>query len=223
MTAVSRSSSPVPTAPSRWIAHRVAGRVQRLRADDDRVEVEVLLVGVPAAVVDAAEQAEQVERVDAAAPGDAVLAVGREGVVLRSQRAAGADLRGLLAEQAGPDAELALALQRGGLGVDAPDEDEVAVEAAQVLVGQVVDVLGVVSGLLATRSPSGVSSWTMSGPPSPTAGVGAVMSGHLAHGRSFCGRPIQGARVPGRGSTRDHRRGHGNSMRERSGYARTRR
>ena len=114
-------------------AHGVARGVQGLRADDDRVEVEVLLVGVPAAVVDAAEQAEQVERVDAAAPGDAVLAVGREGVVLGAQGATGADLRGLLAEQAGPQAELALALEGGGLGVDAADEDEVAVEPAQVL------------------------------------------------------------------------------------------
>ena len=33
------------------------------------------------------------------------------------------------------------------------------------------------------------------------------MSVDLAHGSSFCGRPIQGARVPGRGSTRGHRRG----------------
>ena len=101
-------------------AHGVAGRVQRLRADHDRVEVELVVVRVPAALVDAAEQAEQVERVDAAAPGDAVLAVGREGEVLVAQRAAGADLGGLLAEQAGPDAELALPLQRGRLGVDAP-------------------------------------------------------------------------------------------------------
>jgi hypothetical protein len=76
--------------------------VQGLRADDDRVEAEVVVVGVPRAVVDPAEQAEEVERVDAAAVGDAVLAVGREDVVLRTQRAAGADLRGLLAEQLGP-------------------------------------------------------------------------------------------------------------------------
>ena len=40
-------------------AHGVAGRVQRLGADHDRVEVEVVLGGVPAALVDAAEQAEQ--------------------------------------------------------------------------------------------------------------------------------------------------------------------
>ena len=114
-------------------AHGVAGRVQRLGADDDRVEVEVVLGGVPGALVDAAVEAEQLERVDAAAPGDAVLAVGREDVVLRSQRAAGADLRGLLAEQLGPDAELAVALQRGGLGVDAAGQHHVAVEAADHL------------------------------------------------------------------------------------------
>ena len=127
-------------------AHGVAGGVQGLRADDDRVEVEVLLVGVPAAVVDPAEHAEQVDRVDPAAPGDAVLAVGGEGVVLGAQRPAGADLRGLLAEEAGPQAQLALALERGGLGVEAADEDQVAVEPAQLLVGQRVDdgvVLGV--------------------------------------------------------------------------------
>ena len=68
-----------------------------------------------------------------------MLAVGGEGVVLRAQRAAGADLGGLLAEQAGPQAELALALQRGGLGVEAADQHQVAVEPAQLLVGQRVD------------------------------------------------------------------------------------
>ena len=40
-------------------AHRVAGGVQRLGADHDRVEAEVEVLGVPRAVVDAAEQAEQ--------------------------------------------------------------------------------------------------------------------------------------------------------------------
>ena len=83
-------------------AHGVAGGVQGLCADHDRVETEVVLAGVPAALVDAAEQAEQLERVDALAPGDTVLAVGREDVVLRPERAAGADLRGLLAKQRAP-------------------------------------------------------------------------------------------------------------------------
>ena len=48
---------------------------------------------------------------------------------LRLQRAAGADLRGLLAEQRHPDAELALALQRVGLPVEPADQHHVAVEA----------------------------------------------------------------------------------------------
>ena len=127
--------------------HRVAGGVQRLAADHDRVERELLLVRVPPAVAGAAEQAEQLDRVDLPAPRDAVLAVGREGEVLRPQRPARADLRRLLAEQRRPDAELALPLQRGGLDVDAADQDEVAVEVAVLLVGQVDVVVGVVQSL----------------------------------------------------------------------------
>ena len=46
------------------------------------------------------------------------------------QRAAGADLGGLLPEQAGPEAQLTLPLQRDRLGVDAADQYEVAVELA---------------------------------------------------------------------------------------------
>ena len=128
-------------------AHGVAGGVQGLRADHDRVEREVAVVGVPAALVDAAEQAEQAQRVDVAAPGDAVLAVGREDEVLLAERAAGADLRGLLAEQLGPDAELAVPLERGGLGVDATGEHHVAVEALDRLVVEVAGEVGVLDPL----------------------------------------------------------------------------
>ncbi len=197
-------------------AHRVAGGVQGLGADDDRVEVEVLLVRVPAAVVDAAEHAEQVDRVDAAAPGDAVLAVGREGVVLGAQRAAGADLGGLLAEQAGPQAELALALERGGLGVEAADEDEVAVEPAQLLVVR-SSTTASYSGC-ETRSPSGLSSWTISGPPSWTGRSGASAPGRRGGprrtppraGRPRCrsqGTPSPGSRGDGRRVVSDACRG----------------
>src|SRR6478736_8782038 len=132
-------------------AHRVAGGVQRLGADHDRVEAEVVLVGVPAALVDPAEQAEQAQRVDALAVGDAVLAVGREDVVLGTQGAAGTDLRSLLAEQLRPDAELAVALEGRGLHVDAPGEDHVAVEPAQLLGREVVVELGVVDALTLGR------------------------------------------------------------------------
>lgn len=116
-------------------AHRVAGGVQGLRADHDGVQVEVLLVRVPAAVVHAAEHAEQVQRVHVAAPGHAVLAVGGEGVVTGAHGPPGADLGGLLAEQRGPQAQLALTLQRGGLGVEPAHQHQVAVEGAQLVRG----------------------------------------------------------------------------------------
>ena len=77
------------------------------------------------------------QRVDAPAPGDAVLAVGREDEVLLAQGPAGADLRRLLAEQLGPDAELAVALQCGRLDVDTPGQHHVAVEALDRLVVEV--------------------------------------------------------------------------------------
>src|SRR5512144_3167678 len=68
-----------------------------------------------------------------------MLAVGGEGKVLRPQRPAGPDLCSLLAEQARPQAQLALTLEGGRLHVDATDEDQVAVQPAQVVVGQVGD------------------------------------------------------------------------------------
>src|SRR3712207_8115812 len=42
-------------------AHRVAGRVKALRADDDRVEVEAALDGVPAAVVRSEEHTSELQ------------------------------------------------------------------------------------------------------------------------------------------------------------------
>ena len=128
-------------------AHRVAGGVQGLAADHDRVEVELVLLGVPAAVADPAEQLEQLDRVDAAAPGDAVLAVGREHHVRRGQRAAGADLGGFLAEQRGPEAELALALQGGRLGVDPADQNQIPVQRPDLGGGQVERVVGMLDPL----------------------------------------------------------------------------
>ena len=76
-----------------------------------------------------------------------MLAVGRERHVLRAQRAARADLGRLLAEQAGPDAQLALALQRGGLGVQPAHDHQVAIEIAVFLVAEVDRVIGVVDAL----------------------------------------------------------------------------
>jgi hypothetical protein len=113
------------------LAHGVAGGVEALVADDDGVEVEAVLLGVPAALVGAAEDAQQLGRVDPAGPRDAVLAVGRERHVLGLQGSAGADLRGLLAQQRHPDAQLALPLQGVALAVEAADQHHVAVQRLQ--------------------------------------------------------------------------------------------
>jgi hypothetical protein len=78
-----------------------------------------------------AEDPEQLGRVDTATPGDAVLAVRGEGEVLRTHRPAGTDLRGLLAEQWHPDAELTLPLQRVALPVEPPDQNHVPVQALE--------------------------------------------------------------------------------------------
>ncbi len=94
-----------------------------------------MLARVEAAEIGAAEQPEQRERVDAAAVRHAVLAVGGEGHVVCPQRATGADLRRFLSAQRGPETELALPLQGDGLGVDAPDEHEIAIQIGDLVVG----------------------------------------------------------------------------------------
>ena len=68
-----------------------------------------------------------------AAPGDPVLAVGREGEVRGAQRAGAADLSRFLAEAAGPEAQLALPLQGGGFDVDPAHQRHVAVKLAVIL------------------------------------------------------------------------------------------
>jgi hypothetical protein len=67
-------------------------------------------------------------------------------VVLRPQRAARPYLGRLLPEQACPQAQLAVPLERYGLGVNPASEDQVAVQAAHVVLGDIGDqvvILGV--------------------------------------------------------------------------------
>src|SRR5690606_4585303 len=118
--------------------HGVAGGVQRVRADDQGGHVVVVLAGVPAAVLAAAVEQQQAAYVEAAHPGDAVLAVGREHEVPRAQRARGTDLRGLLAEARRPPPELARALQGRRLAVEAASQRHVAVETRERRAVQVV-------------------------------------------------------------------------------------
>ena len=110
------------------LPHCIAGGVQALAAHHDAVELEAGPDRIPGALVDTAEDAEQFGRVHPAAPGDAVLAVGREGHVLRGHRATGTDLRGLLPQQRGPQTELALPLQGVGFPVGPADEHHVAIQ-----------------------------------------------------------------------------------------------
>jgi hypothetical protein len=78
-----------------------------------------------------------------------VLAVGGERHVPGRQGPGRADLGGLLAEQGGPQAELALALQRDRLAVDPADKHHVAVHALDVGVAE--GVVGMVDSLTLGR------------------------------------------------------------------------
>ena len=106
--------------------HRVARGVQRLGADDEGVEVEPCSPRIPVDHARAPERLEHVERVHPAHEGDGVLAVGGEHLVEASEGGPRADLGGLLPERRRPQAELSLALQRRGLGVEAAAQHHVA-------------------------------------------------------------------------------------------------
>jgi hypothetical protein len=115
-------------------SHGVPGGVQRLRADDDLRDGHVDRVRVPAAGGSAAPDTQDVRQVHPAAVGHAVLAVAGKNKVVIPQGPHGSHLRGLLAQERRPEAQFALALQRGGLFVDPPDHHQVLVERAQLLV-----------------------------------------------------------------------------------------
>ncbi len=112
-------------------AHCVAHGMRGLGGEDQGVEVEVRVLGVPAAVGNPAELAQQLGKVHVAGQRDAVLAVGREDVVLRLAGTAGADLGGFLPGERNPQGQLALPLQGGCLHVEAADFRHVGIETAQ--------------------------------------------------------------------------------------------
>ena len=102
---------------------------------------------IPPAEVHAAEELEQALGFDAATPRDSVLAVGRERHVVGVQGATRSDLGRFLSQQGSPDSQLALPLKRGCLGVEAANEGQVAVEAAQFVFGDLERVVGVLESL----------------------------------------------------------------------------
>ncbi|BDZ62465.1 hypothetical protein GCM10025873_22560 [Demequina sediminis] len=127
--------------------HRVSGRVERVGANHQRVKVEAVGRRVPRAVLEAAEQAQDLGQVDAAHERHAVLAVGRENEVGGTQRVARADLCGLLTQRLHPQAQLALTLQAGGLEVEAAQHRHVVPHRAQGLGVEVRGVRGEVGVL----------------------------------------------------------------------------
>jgi hypothetical protein len=128
-------------------AHGVAGGMQGLGADDDARQTVPVLCRVPSAELDAANPAEEVGRLHAAAPGHAVVAVGAEGKVLGAQGAAGSDLGSLLAKGGWPQTDLAMSLESERLGVDAAGQHEIAVQTADRRVIAIEVELGVLDAL----------------------------------------------------------------------------
>ena len=114
------------------LSHCVAGGVQALVGDHDGVKLEAGADRIPRALIDAAEDAEDLGGIHSTAPRNAVLAVGREGHVLRGHRATGTDLGGLLTQQRRPQTELALALQGFGLPIGPADQHHVAIQRLQL-------------------------------------------------------------------------------------------
>ena len=124
-------------------AHRVSGCVQRLRADDQRVKVKVAesrIVGVPAAVREAADKPDDVEDVDAANHSHGVLPISGENVVLWTNGVGGAHLSTLLAVARNPQGKLTLALKVRSLGVEPANYRHVAEKPLNVVVGQLLKV-----------------------------------------------------------------------------------
>src|SRR5829696_7918236 len=131
--------------------HGIAGGMQRLGTDDDRVDVEVGRCGIPGAEIDASVEREQMDRVDSAAPGNAVLAVSGEDEILLLQRAAGPDLRSFLAEAGRPEPQLSLSLQGRRLGIDSTSQHHVSVPVPDLVIVTVEGVLRVSHSLALRR------------------------------------------------------------------------
>ena len=110
--------------------------------------------GVPAGQGVAPPGLDDVLGFDAAAVGDAVVAVAGEDEVVVAEGAGRADLGGFLAQQRRPEGEFTLALQGGGLGVDPADDHHVFVERAELFVADVLDP-GIELGMAYAFTPGG--------------------------------------------------------------------
>src|SRR5439155_3562435 len=112
--------------------------------EHDRVQAEVVVVGIPATQAHAAEHAQQRYRVDVAAPRHAVLAVRRESHVLNSKGPSGSYLGRFLAEAGRPQAELTLPLKRSRFAVEPSHERQVAIKRLDLVIGDLKREVGVI-------------------------------------------------------------------------------
>jgi len=119
--------------------HRVADRVQRLRADDDLRIRGIQVVRVVGGELLGAPHADEVDQLRAPHNEHAVLAVTRKDKVVGAQRMGCTDLHALLPLGRGPQPELTLPLKGNTLAVDAASGDHVAVHCAQLLGGNIGD------------------------------------------------------------------------------------
>ena len=134
--------------------HREPHRVQRLRGQRGRQRGHPVLVRVEAAVPAAREEREQLDDVDAARERAHGLAIGREEPVVGLEREDRTHLGCLLAVARGEDPERSLAGQVDRLAVDAAAQRHEAIEAAELVRGQV----DVVREAPAPRDPSAATS-----------------------------------------------------------------
>ncbi len=156
----------------------ITGGVQSLGADDNGRIGHIDLVRIPAGVRHTAPQPGEQRGVHAAAVGHPRLAVAAEHIIVAVQGAGRADLRGFLAEQWWPQAELALALQCGRLDVDTPDDHQVLVQSAQLVRADIGDQ----RGMLAIEYPAPVGLdqlYRIRGRPGVVPGCGVLHSLHL--------------------------------------------
>ena len=82
-------------------------------------------------------------RVNAEAPSDTMLAIGRKNEVLLAERSPGAHLSCLLAKAGSPQPKFALTLQRGRFGVDPAGQHHVVIEAFDLIIVAAEGVLRV--------------------------------------------------------------------------------
>jgi len=133
------------------------------------VQVELVRLGVQPPAFTPRNRPSKPHGVDVAAPGDAVLAVGRETWSYLPRARPGADLRRFLTEQRRPN-QLPLPLQAVVLASIRRTQREVPEQAAQLVIGELTWYSG-----WSNQLALGVSNWTNSGASSSRWALGSCL------------------------------------------------